>query len=99
MTTSRKQTEEDTVFVEINGNPLAVEVMGPENAPAMIVHHGAPGLGSRAEPRRSFGPFSDRLRVVVFDARGSGESGDAGPFSHAQWVADVEAIRRHFDLR
>lgn len=98
MTKNRKQTEEDAVFVEINGNPLAVEVMGPENAPAMIVHHGAPGLGSRAEPRRSFGPFSDRLRVVVFDARGSGESGDAGPFSHAQWVADVEAIRRHFDL-
>ncbi|TDC04535.1 alpha/beta fold hydrolase [Nonomuraea longispora] len=72
--------------------------MGPEGAPAMVVHHGAPGLGSRAEPRRSFGPFSDTMRVVVFDARGSGESGDDGPFTHAQWVADVEAVRRHFDL-
>ncbi|MBF8191406.1 alpha/beta fold hydrolase [Nonomuraea sp. K274] len=72
--------------------------MGPEGAPAVIVHHGAPGLGGRAEPRRSFGPFADTMRVVVFDARGSGESGDDEPFTHAQWVADVEALRRHFDL-
>ncbi|RUL93356.1 alpha/beta fold hydrolase [Verrucosispora sp. FIM060022] len=62
----------------------------------MIVHHGAPGLGSRSEPKRSFGPFSDRLRVIVFDARGSGESSDDEPFTHEQWVADVDAIREHF---
>ncbi|WP_283135169.1 alpha/beta fold hydrolase [Rhizohabitans arisaemae] len=98
MTTRREQNRVDTVFVEINGNRLAVELTGPEGAPAMIVHHGAPGLGSRAEPRRSFGPFADRMRVLVFDARGSGESGDAEPYTHAQWVADVEALRRHFDL-
>ncbi|MCF6476276.1 alpha/beta hydrolase [Nonomuraea sp. MG754425] len=84
--------------LDINGTRLVVELMGPEGAPAMIVHHGAPGLGSRSEPRRSFGPFSDTMRVLVFDARGSGESGDDGPFTHAQWVADVEALRRHFDL-
>ncbi|HKR99181.1 MAG TPA: alpha/beta hydrolase [Candidatus Dormibacteraeota bacterium] len=79
--------------VDINGNPLEVEVLGPEGAPVMIVHHGAPGLGSRAEPRTSFGPFSDRMRVVVFDARGSGASGETPPFTHAQWVADVDALR------
>ena len=33
-------------FVEINGNRLAVEVLGPEGAPVIITHHGAPGLGS-----------------------------------------------------
>jgi proline iminopeptidase len=81
------------VRVDINGNPLEVEVLGPEDAPVMIVHHGAPGLGSRAEPRTSFGPFSDRLRVLVFDARGSGASGLTPPFTHAQWVADVDALR------
>ena len=57
--------------LDINGNPLEVEVLGDDDtAPVMIVHHGAPGLGSRAEPRASFGPFSDELRVIVFDARG-----------------------------
>lgn len=83
--------------VEINGNPLEVEVLGQPGAPTMIVHHGAPGLGSRAEPRRSFGPLADRLRVAVFDARGSGDSGLNPPFSHPQWVADVEALRVHLD--
>jgi proline iminopeptidase len=32
--------------------------------------------------------------VVVFDARGSGESEGRPPFTHAQWVADVDAIRQ-----
>jgi proline iminopeptidase len=81
------------VRVDINGNPLEVEVMGPQGAPVMIVHHGAPGLGSRAEPRAAFGPLADALRVVVFDARGSGASGLTPPFTHDQWVADVDALR------
>ncbi|MGI5150253.1 alpha/beta fold hydrolase [Plantactinospora sp. CA-294935] len=80
----------------INGAELVVEAFGPVDAPAMIVHHGAPGLGSRSEPKRSFGPFADRYRVIVFDARGSGESSDDEPFTHAQWVADVDAIREYF---
>ncbi|MEU8263893.1 alpha/beta hydrolase [Micromonospora sp. NPDC048999] len=82
--------------MKINGAELVVEAFGPTDGPAMIVHHGAPGLGSRSEPKRSFGPFSDRMRVIVFDARGSGESSDDEPFTHEQWVADVDAIRQHF---
>lgn len=81
------------MFVQINGNKLNVEAMGPEDAPVMIVHHGAPGLGSLAEPKSSFGPFSDTYRVVVFDARGSGQSEGNPPFTHEQWAADVEALR------
>ncbi|MCI2416957.1 alpha/beta hydrolase [Saccharopolyspora sp. K220] len=80
-------------FVEINGNRLAVEVLGPEDAPVLIAHHGAPGLGSRAEPRASFGRLADTYRVVVFDARGSGESEGNGPYSHEQWAADIDALR------
>ena len=81
--------------VDINGNPLEVEVLGDhgDDAPVMIVHHGAPGLATRAEPRTAFGPFSDVMRVVVFDARGSGESGLTPPFTHEQWLADVDALR------
>jgi len=82
----------------INGTRLVIEELGPSDAPAIIVHHGAPGLGSRAEPLRSFGPFADSYRIVTFDARGSGSSADDGPFSHEQWVADIEEIRRRFGL-
>lgn len=82
------------MFVEINGNRLNVEVLGDApGKPTMIVHHGAPGLGSMAEPRASFGPLADAYRVVVFDARGSGQSEGKPPYTHAQWVADVDALR------
>ncbi|WP_029138373.1 alpha/beta fold hydrolase [Nakamurella lactea] len=80
--------------VEINGNRLEVEVLGPEGAPVLIAHHGAPGLGSRAEPRSSFGRLADRYRVLVFDARGSGDSEGKEPFTHEQWAADVDGLRQ-----
>jgi proline iminopeptidase len=81
------------VFLTINGNELEVEVFGDDDAPVLIAHHGAPGLASRAEPRTTFQPFSDTFRVLVFDARGSGNSGGTPPFSHEQWAADVDALR------
>src|SRR3546814_5635489 len=80
--------------VRINDNELAVEVLGPEGAPVIITHHGAPGLGSRAEPRASFGRLADEYRVIVFEARGSGESEGSGVFSHEEWDADIEGLRR-----
>ena len=83
------------VQVEINDNPVEVEVLGTAGAPTLIAHHGAPGLSSRAEPRTTFGPLADVLRVVVYDARGSGESGLSPPFTHRQWVADMDAVREH----
>ncbi|TDE14346.1 alpha/beta fold hydrolase [Jiangella asiatica] len=92
MTTSRTHTE------TINGARIVIEELGPVEAPALVVHHGAPGLGSRSEPLRSFGPFADACRIVTFDARGSGSSSDDGPFSHEQWVADIEEIRDRLDL-
>ncbi len=81
------------MFVTINDNRLNVEVSGPEDGPLLIAHHGAPGLGTLTEPRATFGPLSDTYRVVVFDARGSGQSEGKGPFTHEQWAADVEGLR------
>lgn len=78
----------------INGAELEVEVLGEEGAPVLIAHHGAPGLGSRAEPKASFGALADMFRVIVFDARGSGESSDTPPYSHDQWTADIDALRQ-----
>lgn len=79
--------------VIINDNELEVEVLGEPGAPVLIGHHGAPGLASRAEPKASWGRLADTFRVIVFDARGSGNSGGNPPFTHEQWAADVEALR------
>lgn len=83
----------DHEWVEINGNHLAVEMLGPHDAPVVITHHGAPGLSSRSEPRASFGRLADEYRVVVFDARGSGQSEGKGEYSHEQWAADIDGLR------
>jgi proline iminopeptidase len=82
------------LIVTINGNDLNVEVLGPEGAPVLIAHHGGGGIGSLAEPKATFGPLADELRVVVFDARGCGRSEGKPPFSHAQWAADVDGLRQ-----
>jgi proline iminopeptidase len=79
--------------VTINDNRLLVDILGPEGGPVLVAHHGAPGLSSHAEPRDSFGRLADAFRVVLFDARGSGESEGNPPFSHAQWADDVEGLR------
>lgn len=81
------------MFLQVNGNRLRVEVFGDDDAPLLITHHGAPGLGSLAEPRATFSPLADTYRVVVFDARGSGQSDGEPPFSHEQWAADVDGLR------
>ena len=80
--------------VLINGARLNVEVLGPEDGPVLIAHHGGGGIGSLAEPRSTFGPLADRFRVVVFDARGCGRSEGVGPYSHEQWAADVDGLRQ-----
>ncbi len=79
--------------LSINDNELEVEVLGPDDAPVIIAHHGGGGIGSLEEPKATFGPLADHYRVVVFDARGCGRSEGKPPFSHAQWAADVDGIR------
>jgi proline iminopeptidase len=58
-----------------------------------IAHHGAGEIGSLAEPKTTFWPLADEFRVVIFDARECGLSEGKPPFSHAQWTADVHALR------
>ncbi len=85
-----------TEKIRINGVNLLVDVQGEANERLFIGHHGAPGLSSHAEPAKAFALLADRLKVVTFDARGSGESDYVGPYTHEQWVADIDAVREHF---
>lgn len=79
--------------VDINGNELYVEVLGPDDVPTLITHHGAPGLADHTETKAGFGALADEFRVVVFDARGCGRSEGSGLFTNAQWAADVDGLR------
>lgn len=84
------------MFVEAeDGVRLYCELLGDApGKPLIIVHHGGPGVSSHAESKASFDFLTDRFRVLVFDARGSGRSDCVGPYTHDRWVADVEALRQ-----
>src|ERR1022692_3878894 len=82
------------MFVNINGTKLKVGGLGPGPAPVLSPHPGGDGSGSLPEPKATFGPLADIMRVVVFDARGCGLSEGKPPFSHAQWAADVDGLRQ-----
>ena len=84
--------------VIINDNELNVEILGEDNAPVLIAHHGGGGIGSLGEPKATFGPLADKFKVVVFDARGCGISEGKEPFSHAQWAADIDGLRKWLDV-
>jgi proline iminopeptidase len=86
------------VRVTINDNELNVEVLGDKDAPVLIAHHGGGGIGDLEEPKATFGPLADQYRVVVFDARGCGQSEGKPPFSHAQWAADVDGLREWLEV-
>jgi len=88
------------MFVHINNASLKIEVLGDAAVPiTVIAHHGAPGLSAFSEPKAAFGSLAKcepgRYRVMVFDARGSGESEYTSPesYTHEQWTADINAIR------
>jgi proline iminopeptidase len=86
------------MFAEINGNPLYYEVLGEQNAQAILCFHGAPGMSSHGEPKAAWGRLADRYKVVIQDQRGSGQSGLNPPFTHRQWVEDADALRQSLNL-
>jgi proline iminopeptidase len=82
------------MIIPINGADLYVDVQGEGSG--IIAHHGGPGMGSHANDKTAFAPLSDTFQVISFDARGSGRSAQVPPYTHAQWVADLDALRAHF---
>ena len=78
------------------GASLFVEAMG-EGEPIIIVH-GGPGLDhSYFLPYLE--PLAKEYRLIFYDQRASGRStaGDSAAFTMAQFVDDIDAIRKAFD--
>ncbi|EQB45177.1 hypothetical protein CGLO_15985 [Colletotrichum gloeosporioides Cg-14] len=79
-----------------DGASVQVKLLGntDKTKPLLIVLHGAPGLSDHREPESSFGFLASDFRVLVYDARGSGESDLKPPYTDARWVADVDELRK-----
>jgi proline iminopeptidase len=76
----------------VNGVRLHCEWHGPEDGPPLVVLHGGPGVGDCRKHVRDLGALADEFRLLFYDARGSGRSGDVPPYTHEQWVEDLDAL-------
>ena len=82
--------------VTVNGVSLIYDEAG--QGTAFVTLHGGPGMSGRSGDWGTFQPLVDAFRLVSYDQRGSGESEGAEPYSHAQFVADLEALRQELQL-
>jgi pimeloyl-ACP methyl ester carboxylesterase len=81
------------------GVSIHYEARGPANAPPILLSHGY-GATSRMWDGQ-VAAFADRWRIVLWDMRGHGESGDPRDpalYSHALTVADMAAVLDACDI-
>lgn len=64
------------------------------DGPPVVLCHGGPGLWDMFAELA--GLLMPELTVVRWDQRGCGRSGGGGPYSLAQTVVDLDAVRAHF---
>lgn len=76
-----------------DGCNLVVKLCGDSSNPLFIVHHSAPGAASHEESEQYYGFLSARFNLLVFDARGSGDSEMLPPYTHERWVSDIDELR------
>jgi proline iminopeptidase len=70
---------------------------GTPGTTSLVLCHGGPGLWDMSEDVAAM--FDSRTTVVRWDQRGGGRSEPcAGPWTTARFVADLDAVRRHFAL-
>jgi len=84
----------------INGCSLYYEKHGSAGAPDTIFFiHGGPGLGDCRGDAATFKNLEDQYQLVFMDMRGSGRSGDVPPYTHEQWIDDIDALRKKLGLK
>jgi proline-specific peptidase len=86
------------VEATVNGARLYYELRGDEQAPPLVILHGGPGIGDCRDHVRDLGVLRDDHRLLFYDARGSGRSEDVPPYTHEQWVADLDELTRRLGI-
>lgn len=82
------------MYTDINECRIYYEVYGEENEDVIFFIHGAPGLGDCRSDLNAFQNLADNYKLVFLDMRGSGRSEEKPPYTHEQWTADIDALRR-----
>jgi proline-specific peptidase len=88
----------ESVDATVNGARLYYELHGDERATALVILHGGPGVGDCRDHVRDLGVLQHDHRLLFYDARGSGRSEDRRPYTHDQWVADIDELTRQVGI-
>lgn len=86
------------MYTTIHDCQIYYEVHGKEEGDAIFFIHGAPGLGDCRADRKAFAALEDTYKLVFLDMRGSGRSEEKPPYTHEQWAADIDELRRQLGL-
>ncbi|MGW6909731.1 alpha/beta fold hydrolase [Streptomyces sp. NPDC054940] len=78
----------DKKTISADGTSIAYEITG--EGPVVILVSGAMSTGGTVAPLAV--PLSGRFRVVAYDRRGRGESGDTAPYAVEREVEDLAAL-------
>jgi proline iminopeptidase len=83
----------------INGCPLYYEIHGSAGASDTIFFiHGGPGLGDCRGDILTFKNLEEQYQLIFLDMRGSGRSADVPPYTHEQWIDDIDELRKKLGL-
>jgi proline iminopeptidase len=84
----------DHKFITSDGANLFVRVIGSSTRKTpVVVQHGGPGWQSHEASEFAYSFLSWDRQVVVFDARGNGDSDAHRPLTHERWACDIDEIR------
>lgn len=86
------------MYATINDCEIYYELHGKEDGKAVFFIHGAPGLGDCRADINAFKSLEDKFKLVFLDMRGSGRSEGKPPYSHEQWTADIDDLRKHLNI-
>ena len=83
-----------------HGHKIYVELSGNPHGKPIIFLHGGPGGGTNPKQRQFFDP--KHYQIILFDQRGCGQSkpsGETNGNTTQDLLSDMEAIRKHFDIK
>lgn len=86
------------MYVNLNGCNIYYEVHGKEDGETIFFIHGGPGMSDCRGDIKAFSELGDTYRLVFMDNRGSGRSETVPPYTHEQWVCDIDAMREYLGI-
>ncbi|WP_284141511.1 alpha/beta hydrolase [Virgibacillus sp. LDC-1] len=86
------------MYVKLNGCKIYYEIHGNKEGETIFFIHGGPGMSDCRGDVHAFQKLGDIYQLVFLDNRGSGRSETVPPYTHEQWVDDIDALRSHLGV-